>query len=142
MYYGPRYKDSFEMHKHFVKPAESTYEFSFPRFFGINIAKAFYDSFFADELEEAHDDLRAFSGMAPGESLRFNSDFENGNLDMAVRTGDDVYDLFLRADTNTRGHFGWFHFEVCGTQRNQTVTFNIVNMSKPGIAGMQVNMWS
>lgn len=37
------------MHKHFVKPAESTYDFEFPRFFGLNSAKAFYDSFFAEE---------------------------------------------------------------------------------------------
>ena len=56
IYYGPRYKDSFEMHKHFVKPAESTYDFEFPRFFGLNSAKAFYDSFFAEEHGLLDDD--------------------------------------------------------------------------------------
>jgi hypothetical protein len=49
IYYGPRFKDSFEMHKNFVRPQESTYEFDFPKFFGLASAKAFYDSFFADE---------------------------------------------------------------------------------------------
>ena len=49
IYYGPRFKDSFEMHKNFVKPSESTYEFAFPRFYGLASAKAFYDSFFAEE---------------------------------------------------------------------------------------------
>jgi hypothetical protein len=37
------------MHKNFVRPQESTYEFDFPKFFGLASAKAFYDSFFADE---------------------------------------------------------------------------------------------
>jgi cytosolic carboxypeptidase protein 2/3 len=125
IYYGPRFKDSFEMHKSFVKPFENTYEFNFPKFYGIASAKAFYDSFFAEEHglldEEKPDDMRAFSGMAPDiewDELHFNSSFENGNLDMVVRTGEHTYDLFLRADTNTRGHFGWFHFEVSHTHRN------------------------
>jgi len=152
IYYGPRFKDSFEMHKSFVKPFENTYEFNFPKFYGIASAKAFYDSFFAEEHglldEEKPDDMRAFSGMAPDiewDELHFNSSFENGNLDMVVRTGEHTYDLFLRADTNTRGHFGWFHFEVSHTHRNRTCHFNIVNMSKTESLhnyGMQVNYWS
>ena len=66
---------------------------------------------------------RAFNGMAPDmewDELHFNSNFENGNLDMVVRTADNTYDLFLRADSNTRGHFGWFHFEVSKTRRGKT----------------------
>jgi hypothetical protein len=92
--------------------------------------------------------MREFTGMAPDaewDELRFNSAFENGNLDMVVRTGESTYDLFLRADTNTMGHFGWFHFEVARTRKGQTVHFNVVNMTRPGCLynhGMLVNMWS
>ena len=110
-----------------MKPSESTYDFAFPRFYGLASAKAFYDSFFAEEhhlLDEGVDgcreDIREFTGMAPDvewDELFFNSSFENGNLDMVVRTGECTYDLFLRADTNTRGHFGWFHFEISRTRK-------------------------
>lgn len=147
------------MHKNFVKPSESTYEFAFPRFYGLASAKAFYDSFFAEEhglLDEDgngqaphhRDDIREFTGMAPDiewDELHFNSSFENGNLDTVVRTGENTYDLFLRADTNTRGHFGWFHFEVAHTKRGRTCHFNIVNMSKSDSLhnhGMLINYWS
>ena len=77
--------------------------------------------------------------------LTFNSSFENGNLDMVVRTAENTYDLFLRVDTNTRGHLGWFHFEVGKTRKGKTVHFNIVNMSKKESMfnhGMQINYWS
>lgn len=139
------------MHKMFVRPAESTYEFAFPNFFGIGSAKEFYDSFFADEYDgekPAKEEMREFTGMAPDvewDELRFNSNFENGNLDMVVKTGENTYDLFLRADTNTKGHFGWFHFEVSRTKKGRTCHFNIVNMSKPDslhMHGMQINYWS
>jgi hypothetical protein len=148
------------MHKNFVKPSESTYDFVFPKFYGLASAKAFYDSFFAEEqgiLDEngngvgdqpCRDDMREFAGMAPDvewDEMYFNSNFENGNLDVVVRTGENTYDLFLRADTNTRGHFGWFHFEVGRTRRGRTVHFNIVNMSKIDSLynhGMMINFWS
>ena len=150
IYYGPRFKDSFEMHKTYVRPYEQTYDFQFPKFHGLASAKAFYDSFFtgADGEKPIRDDMREFKGMAPDaewDELRFNSNFENGNLDMVVRTGENTYDLFLRADTNTKGHFGWFHFEVGNTKRGKTCHFNIVNMSKPNSLhnyGMLVNYWS
>ena len=77
--------------------------------------------------------MREFIGMSPdlerGE-MRFNSNFESGNLDMVVKTGENEYDLFLRVDTNTRGYFNWFHFEVSHTKKGRTVKFNIVNMTK------------
>lgn len=38
------------MHKNFVKPAENTYEFNFPKFYGMAGAKSFYDSVFEDML--------------------------------------------------------------------------------------------
>jgi hypothetical protein len=36
--------------------------------------------------------------------LRFDSNFESGNLDMVIRTKPWEYDLYMRVDTNTRGH--------------------------------------
>lgn len=50
-------------------------------------------------------------------------------MDCVVRVGEGEYDLYLRIDTNTRGHLQWFNFTVknCGKRR---VKFNIVNFKK------------
>ena len=37
-------------------------------------------------------------------SLHFNSHYECGNLDVAVQIRDAEYDLYMRVDSNTRGH--------------------------------------
>lgn len=113
------------MHKNFVKPAENTYDFNFPKFYGLASAKAFYDSMFEDMLDgesPVRDDWREFQGMSPDvewQDLHFNSNFENGNLDMVIKTGENAYDLYLRTDTNTKGHFNWFHFEVSKTRKQR-----------------------
>lgn len=59
----------------------------------------------------------------------FDSNFEGGNLDTVVKVGECEYDLFMRIDSNTRGHLQWFHFVVknCGKKK---VKFNIVNFKK------------
>lgn len=36
--------------------------------------------------------------------LLFDSNFESGNLDMVIKRKDLEYDLFMRVDTNTKGH--------------------------------------
>jgi len=36
--------------------------------------------------------------------LIFDSLFECGNLDMAFQVKDQEYDLYMRVDSNTRGH--------------------------------------
>lgn len=46
------------------------------------------------------------------EELRFDSNFESGNLDMVVKTNPWEYDLYMRVDTNTRGHHQWFYFGI------------------------------
>ena len=38
------------------------------------------------------------------EELKFDSMFESGNLDMVIKTKPTTYDLYMREDTNTRGH--------------------------------------
>ena len=48
-------------------------------------------------------------------SLKFDSDFEYGNLDIAAKTFEDrndEYDLVMRLDSNSRTHQQWFYFCV------------------------------
>lgn len=43
-------------------------------------------------------------------TLKFDSYFEGGNLDCAIKVCKDEYDLYLRPDTNTKGHSLWYYF--------------------------------
>jgi cytosolic carboxypeptidase protein 2/3 len=43
--------------------------------------------------------------------------------------GEKEYHLFMRADTNTRGHHQWFYFRV-KNRLTQTVTLVLRNFSK------------
>ena len=76
---------------------------------------------------------RAFEGMNPylgeGEWL-FNSLFESGNLDCAIKVGEAEFDLFLRVDSNTKGHTQWFYFSVKNGSRKQKLKMNLCNLSK------------
>lgn len=67
----------------------------------------------------------------PGE-LVFDSKFESGNLDMVIKRRDLEYDLFMRVDTNTKGHHQWFYFSVANNASfaNKKVLFNVVNFTK------------
>jgi len=59
----------------------------------------------------------------------FDSCFESGNLDIAVKVKEGEYDLYVRDDSNTKGYHQWFYFsveaKVCGT-----VKFNILNFTR------------
>lgn len=63
------------------------------------------------------------------DEFRFDSDFESGNLDMVVKTRPDCYDLWLRVDTNSRGHMQWFYFVVKNKLPGRKVKFTIVNFT-------------
>jgi hypothetical protein len=84
------------------------------------------------------------------ETLDFDSSFESGNLDIAVLTSQTdhyykEYDLYMRCDTNTRGHHQWFYFSVKNQSYKPTVKFTIVNFTKKAslyTQGMRVNIWS
>ena len=67
-----------------------------------------------------------------GHELVFDSAFESGNLDMAIKVKELDYDLFMRVDTNTKGHHQWFYFSVkhSSTFYRKAVRFNIVNFTK------------
>ncbi len=63
-------------------------------------------------------------------ALIFDSKFECGNLDMAIQISDYEYDLYMRVDSNTRGHHQWFNFTIKNTTVKGKVKFNIVNFTK------------
>ncbi|XP_076586403.1 cytosolic carboxypeptidase 1 isoform X2 [Chaetodon auriga] len=80
-----------------------------------------------------------------GESLKFNSQFESGNLRKAVQVRKYEYDLVLNSDINSNHYHQWFYFEVSGMRVGTTYRFNIINCEKSNSQfnyGMQVLMYS
>ena len=75
-----------------------------------------------------------FQGMNPTmhseDGLVFDSDFEGGNLDLVVKVENEEYDLFMRVDSNTKGHTSWYLFQVKNTRKGQRIKFNICNFHK------------
>lgn len=74
-------------------------------------------------------DIKRIDQISNGEILEFDSKFESGNLDKVVMVKLDEYDLFMRVDSNTKGHHQWFYFKVKSKIKKQ-VKFNIVNFTK------------
>ncbi|CAD8066241.1 unnamed protein product [Paramecium sonneborni] len=62
--------------------------------------------------------------------LKFDSNFESGNLFTSYKVGPNEYDLMMQNDTNTKGNTQWFYFSVENTIKNCIVTFNIINFIK------------
>ncbi|KAM9823057.1 cytosolic carboxypeptidase 1 isoform 1-T1 [Syngnathus typhle] len=80
-----------------------------------------------------------------GESLKFNSQFESGNLRKAIQIRKYEYDLILNSDINSNHHHQWFYFEVSGMRVGTMYRFNIINCEKSNSQfnyGMQVLMYS
>ena len=77
---------------------------------------------------------RAFEVMNPTLNLEseftFNSVFESGNLDCAIKVQENEFDLFLRIDSNTKGHVQWFYFSIRNGNRCEKVKLNLCNLSK------------
>lgn len=77
-------------------------------------------------------------------TLRFDSFFEGGNLDLVVNQKENEYDLYMRTDSNTKGHHQWFFFSVCNNSP-VTVKFNILNFTKSFSLysqGMRISIFS
>lgn len=55
--------------------------------------------------------------------LQFDSMFESGNLDVAVQVQPVEFNLYLKADTNTRGYCNWFFFKVIRKPDKGSVKF-------------------
>uniref|UniRef100_G3NXR8 Cytosolic carboxypeptidase 1 n=1 Tax=Gasterosteus aculeatus aculeatus TaxID=481459 RepID=G3NXR8_GASAC len=82
---------------------------------------------------------------APSDSLKFNSQFESGNLRKAVQIRKYEYDLVLNSDINSNHYHQWFYFEVSGMRVGTNYRFNIINSEKSNSQfnyGMQVLMYS
>lgn len=75
-----------------------------------------------------HQEFRA--QWEAGEILQFDSAFESGNLDRVVMVSPTEYDLYMRPDTNARGHHQWFYFRVTSRSNLGAVRFNILNFTK------------
>lgn len=110
------------MHKAFSGEKNNGYQFTFPP------KTTFYPH------QEDEEEPRDWEGMKPDmrHSLKFDSKFESGNLDMVVKRDEMEYDLYMRVDTNCRGHHQWFYFSVENDSPiTKTIRFNIVNFTKP-----------
>jgi hypothetical protein len=78
--------------------------------------------------------------------VRFDADFECGNIDQIRKRSGNEYHLFIRNDTNAANNPQWFAFRM----RNRcdflgTVKIVIVNFTKGGSLfnqGMQPSFWS
>ncbi|XP_053417735.1 cytosolic carboxypeptidase 2 isoform X3 [Nycticebus coucang] len=64
-------------------------------------------------------------------TLLFESRFESGNLQKAVRVDTYEYELTLRTDLYTNKHTQWFYFRVQNTRKDATYRFTIINLLKP-----------
>lgn len=64
---------------------------------------------------------------------------------MVIQVKDLEYDLYMRVDSNTRGHHQWFNFTVMNNGVKGRVKFNIVNFTKNASLyhqGMKINILS
>ncbi|KAL4450839.1 hypothetical protein ABPG74_011681 [Tetrahymena malaccensis] len=133
VYLGYRPRTTFDVHRQFC--GKDTYSFKFSSIlFNDDVLKQFKVKIQDDtDTMQQVDNIRIFTGMHPDfkkNQLNFDSFFEGGNLDMVVKLSDIEYDLYMRPDTNTKGHQSWFYFKISNTKANQTVRFNICNFQK------------
>ncbi|KAL4436239.1 hypothetical protein ABPG74_015830 [Tetrahymena malaccensis] len=82
------------------------------------------------QISELLQNTESLNKLKYKHTLRIDSSFESGNLFAAYQIGPKEYDLVLQNDTNSKGNTQWFFFSVQGTQKNQIVRFNIINLMK------------
>uniref|UniRef100_UPI00398EF28F cytosolic carboxypeptidase 1 isoform X2 n=1 Tax=Pristiophorus japonicus TaxID=55135 RepID=UPI00398EF28F len=104
--------------------------------YGVQRTKIFQD---IERLIHANDiidkivydlDFLSYPVSEDGETLRFNSQFESGNLRKAIQIRKFEYDLILNSDINSNHHHQWFYFEVSGMRNAVPYRFNIINCEK------------
>ena len=82
--------------------------------------------------------------MVEESELEFDSSFEGGNLDLALKVKEGEYDLLMRTDSNTKGHHQWFYFSV-KNKSTGTFKFSILNFTKENSLhqqGMRIAIYS
>jgi cytosolic carboxypeptidase protein 2/3 len=128
-YLGARPISSFKLHELVAK--HYRYKYSYLLYNDFAHLKPFFKKFYSLFESEVK---RPFHGMNPHlhkKELVFDSCFEGGNLDCAVRLRAQEYDLLLRVDSNTAGHVLWYHFKVTNAENvGKKVKFNICNLRK------------
>ena len=51
-------------------------------------------------------------------------------MDRVVLVSPQEYDLYMRSDTNARGHHQWFYFKASYKKKMGPIKFNILNFTK------------
>ena len=64
--------------------------------------------------------------MSSYDDLSFDSSFETGNLDFAVKINHDEYHLYMRSDSNNNGKCNWFNFKI-KNKKAKNYIFKIIN---------------
>lgn len=118
---------SYKMHQ----DIRHAYEFKYAHLYTANYSHlaAFFRKFYSNFQSKR---TRLFRGMNPtveSDEVQFDSNYEGGNLDAAIRVAPGEYDLFMRIDSNTRGHVQWFNFTVKNGQHKK-IKLNICNFRK------------
>jgi cytosolic carboxypeptidase protein 2/3 len=70
------------------------------------------------------------AGPSSTQPFIFDGNFESGNLDMVVQVGPREFDLYMRVDSNTRGHHQWFFFKIKNQSNTGPVKINVLNFTK------------
>lgn len=60
----------------------------------------------------------------------FDSFFESGNLDAVEIINVNEYKLYMRVDTNSKGHSNWYYFKVFNKEMKGKIKFQICNFTK------------
>ncbi len=60
-------------------------------------------------------------------TLVFESRFESGNLDLAIKVSEKTYLLLMQNDTNTKGNNQWFYFKASNASKGSAISFQIAN---------------
>jgi len=132
IYYGFRPDDSLAMHELFTHKERYPYQFpSKSTYMLINLSRCSKPS-------------RSFGMATTNSDHIFDSCFESGNLDLVVKIKEGEYDLYMKADSNTKGRYQWFYFLV-QCKKAGIVRFNIVNFTKKKsfyTEGMRIAVYS
>jgi hypothetical protein len=126
IYLGWRPANTFELHEKFCG-GNSKYPF-----YQFHLCKSTFLSNFIRKYYPDYNfsNKRPFLGMNPSlkdRLLVFDSDYEGGNLDAVIKKHKD-YELYIRVDSNTRGHCNYFCFKVRNKEAG-VYRFTLVNLS-------------
>lgn len=131
-YIGSRYSDSYSLHEEYCK--QENYGFHILSLIKENWYRnisSMDNILFPQEFKTFTPNELPFIGNSKNsDKISFDSNFESGNLDLVIESSHNEFDLYMRVDTNTKGHLQWFYFSVTWKEMNSSVRFNICNFTK------------